>query len=193
MWACPRRIRSPACATAVKPATRVPSQSKNAPTAGPGRARRDLAQGVRGGRHRHHHGPRPSRGRTSGGGGLQFVFVGPLVAAQRDRGRGHRGHRDARGRRRCGLTTRCSPSTTSPSSTATTGSSTSIAGTEACSDPAWKADCCSRVAITPTTISSVEHRRGEQPQHAALGDDVRHDLGEHRHHAEQHADADRQQ
>ena len=52
------------------------------------------------------------------------------------------------------LTARCSPSTTWPSSTATTGSSTSIAGTEARSEPAWKADCCSRVATTPTTIST---------------------------------------
>ena len=34
--ACPRRTRSLACAVAVKPATRVPSRSKNAPTAAPG-------------------------------------------------------------------------------------------------------------------------------------------------------------
>ncbi len=34
-----------------------------------------------------------------------------------------------------------------------TGSSTSIVGTDVCSDPAWKADCCRNVAKTPITTS----------------------------------------
>ena len=52
------------------------------------------------------------------------------------------------------LTARCSPRITCPSSTATRGSSTSIAGTEAFNEPAWKADCWSRVAATATAISA---------------------------------------
>ena len=125
--------------------------------------------------------------------GLEFGFVGAFLAAEGDGGRRHRGDRDDQGTGSHPVIDRCSPSSTDPSTTATAGSSTSIVGTEVCSEPAWKADCCSSVAPTPSRMTRYSVGVVSTDSTRALGDHVHDDLGEHRDHAEEHPDRDGQQ
>ena len=60
-------------------------------------------------------------------------------------------------------------------------------GTDARSDPAWKADCCNNVAMTPTITS--RYKTGDVSSfETAHGQNLSNDLREHSDHTEQHPD-----